>query len=117
MPIFDFTNQAFTEKNQRLLYYVMSGSFYGIYYYSAIDPHSMYLTASSLLSFFFSITFMNYQMTMQLSVADAALKADGEMVHVTLYNGQTYDVAVKDLKWLKSNKDKVVVDSLDEHGR
>ena len=48
----------------------MFASGYGAYYYMYISPHSMYLMLCSALSFFFTVSFSNYQMIMYLSVAD-----------------------------------------------
>jgi hypothetical protein len=77
----------------------------------------MYFLACSGLSFFFTLGFFNYKMTMILSVADASLKSDGEKASLILYNGMSYDVLIKNIRWFKSTRDKVLVDCVDEMGR
>ena len=77
----------------------------------------MYFLTCSVLSFFFTMGFFNYQMTMTLSVADACLKSDGEKVSIILYDGRSYDVPIKNISWFEGTKDKLIVNSIDEMGR
>ena len=70
MPVYDFSREALMQSNMRSIYYLMFASGYGAYYYMYISPHSMYLMLCSALSFFFTVSFSNYQMIMYLSVAD-----------------------------------------------
>ena len=69
-PCFDFSQEALMQRGQRLGYYLMFASFYGAYYFTAISPHSMYMMGTSFMSLVFSVGFINYQMTIELSVAD-----------------------------------------------
>jgi len=77
----------------------------------------MYFLGCSGLSFFLTVGFINYMMTMTLCVADASVKSDGEKVSVILYDGKSYDVPIKDISWYKVSKDKCMVSSIDEKGR
>ena len=95
----------------------MFASFYGAYYYTMLAPHSMYMVACSGLSIFFTAGFLNYNMTMTLCVADAQLRSDGENVRIILYDGRTYDVPVKAIRWTKRTKDRILVDTIDEKGK
>ena len=70
MPVYDFSREALLQSQVRSIYYLLFASGYGAYYYMYISPHSMYLMLCSALSFVFSVSFSNYQMTMFLSVAD-----------------------------------------------
>ena len=47
-------------------------------------------------------------------MADAQLKSDGENVRVILYDGRTYTLPIKEIKWNKRTKDRILVDSIDE---
>ena len=45
-------------------------SYYGVYYFGMIAPHSMYLVATGGFSLFLTVGMLNYNMTMTLSVCD-----------------------------------------------
>ena len=70
-PFFDFSTEALRQSNGRGVHYVTLASFYATYYYGFLAPHSMYFVGCSGISLFLLVGFVNYQMTMALSVADA----------------------------------------------
>jgi len=115
-PVFDFSEEALRQSKMRGFYYLTYASFFGSYYFFLVQPHSMYLMASLGMSLFMLSGFLNHQMVMVLSVADAQLKTDGEQVRFILYDGRTYNVPVRQILWNNNVKDKVMVNTVDEDG-
>ena len=69
--IFDFSVEALLQGKMNGIKYLMLSSFYGSYYYALVQPHSMFMMACSGFSFFFLIGWINYQMSLNLCIADA----------------------------------------------
>lgn len=116
-PFFDFSTEALRNSQGRGVHYLILASFYGTYYYGFLAPHSMYFVGCTGISFFMFVGFLNYQMTMALTVADAQVKADGENARVILYNGKQFDVPIKDMTWFGYAKDKCTIEMKDGRGK
>ena len=112
--IFDYSEEALKQTRVGAQNYLLFASLYGSYYYAMLQPHSMYFLGCSGLSLFFAVGFLNHKMTITLSVADAAIRANGEVLSIVLYDGRSYDVPIKDLRWSRSVGDKVQADTVDE---
>lgn len=97
--------------------YLLYASFYGAYHYALVQPHSMYFLGCSGLSLFFAVGFLNHKMNITLSVADAKVKANGEMLSMVVYDGRSFDVPIKNIRWNGSVGDKAQVDTVDQDGR
>ena len=116
-PVFDFSEEALRQSRMRGFYYLTYASYFSAYYFLIPQPHSMYAIAGVLASIFMTSGFLNHQMVMALSVADAQLRTDGERVRFILYDGRTYDVPLSKIAWNNSVKDKCMVNTIDEDGR
>ena len=109
--------EALLQSKLRGFYYLTHASYFGVYYFLAMQPHTMYLLACGGLSIFLTGGLLNHSMILQLSVADAQLKSDGETVRFVLYNGQSYNVPVRKICWKNPVKDKVMVATVGEDGK
>ena len=115
---FDFTNEALTlNKTTSVFQYLMFGTFYGTYYFTMLNPHSMYMIACSGFSVLFVVSLINHKMNMALSVADAQVTADGKSANLISYTGSRIVVPIKDLTWHHAMKHRAIVDGKDENGR
>ena len=97
IPIYDFTTAPSTIKGVHAWNMLTFTSFYGIYHYTLVMPHSMLMMGCGGLSLIFLMGTMNYTMTSFTTVADARLSADGELLNVTTVKGWNSNIPLKDI--------------------
>ena len=100
----------------RGFYYLNYASYFGVYYYLALEPHTALFMACCGLSVFMTGGLLNHAMVLNLSIADAQLKADGQTVRFVLYNGMSYNVPVSKICWKNPVRDKVMIATIADDG-